>query len=66
MTFSAISLIKGVFTLSALPKPTMVGDYKKITSEPSSPLRSQKNKQCDDITAMEPNWQGQWRLLKYV
>ncbi|WP_028468688.1 hypothetical protein [Neptunomonas japonica] len=65
MAFSVSSLIKSAFTLSHSPKPTMAGDCEKVTPEPSRALRSQ-NKQCDDIPAMEPNWQGQWRLLKYV
>jgi hypothetical protein len=65
MKFNAISLIKNAFTLLSSSRLTMVDDGRKATPKLSRAL-SPKKQQCDDLTAVEPNWQGQWRVLKYV
>lgn len=65
MAINSISWIKAAFTWSSSPKLAMVGDYENVTPEPSRALRSEKT-DCEEIATIEPNWQGQYRLFKYL
>lgn len=65
MAINSISWIKAAFIGSSSPKLAMVGDYENVTPEASRALRSEKT-DCEDITTIEPNWQGQYRLYKYL